>query len=910
MNNRLLLTMIGCFICAIGWTQPVGEGTSTKPYQIGTAQELLWFAQLVNGTLGGVNQNRQACAELTADIDLSSVCGSSKSSWPGIGYNDDNAFNGTFHGNGHKIAHLYVNMPNEKRNGLFGTTEGATIEDIILTDGSITGNRRCAALVGSALSSSIAGITVKNFSINGENSTGSIVGGAEGSSLEDCHVENVEITAMTYVGGVCGYMSGTTVSGCSSTASITSPKTNIGGLVGKMEEKSSVSFCTASGSVSGTQYVGGLIGYSANSDIAYSAATGELVKTTISNAYTGGLAGYISRGNIQGCYAIIHHIETATSATSIGKFCGYCSADILSSCYSNETSLTQGGTERAYDVYKMEGMGTATGLNDEDFTSGKAAYLLNGNRAGQTMWRQNLGTDPYPVLEDTHYIVFASGSVRCDGSATASTTFTNNSSAQVTPSSHDASFLTEGSCHVCSQMNTQYLGIDSKGRYKIASADELLWFAKLVNSGANKSASAVLVADIDLSSKEWTPIGNYTTLNSVYSGTFDGNGHSIKGLSVNTSSSYIGLFGYTEGATILDVTLSGASVKAASYAGLLVGAASGTTIKNITIDATSTLQGTTCVGGVTGYLYTASTIENCHNEATITCTSQKVGGIAGYVNGSNIKIDLCVNKGTIIAKKYTNSGGIAGCLGSLKQEGIVIARCINQASIQAQGGIVGSTQCLLMGVNGASIDQNLHIIENCANLGNIEGATNNMGGIIGLADYTNIFHSYSQAALTNHTQGGYTGGVAGNMTSTANVINCHYDKTMYNGSLAGLSKGSIDLLSTSHPTEKFTNGEVCYLLNGSTSEGDLIWFQTIGTDNSPLFDGLIVFHDATQTPAYYNLSRGDVDGDGAVNISDVTTLVNIILGKATDTRKMADVDNDKSVTISDVTTLVNIILKK
>ena len=118
---------------------PVGDGSEEKPYQIGTAGELLWFAGLVNGTLeddGGTSDEEaepdaDAHAVLTADIDLSTVCGEeSDSSWAPIGPDFDHAYTGAFDGGGHTIEGLYVSINSEETcAGLFGVVgEGGKVQ--------------------------------------------------------------------------------------------------------------------------------------------------------------------------------------------------------------------------------------------------------------------------------------------------------------------------------------------------------------------------------------------------------------------------------------------------------------------------------------------------------------------------------------------------------------------------------------------------------------------------------------------------------------------------------------------------------------------------------------------------------------------------------------------------------------
>ena len=93
------------------------------------------------------------------------------------------------------------------------------------------------------------------------------------------------------------------------------------------------------------------------------------------------------------------------------------------------------------------------------------------------------------------------------------------------------------------------------GVYQIGTAEELAWFAAAVNAGTASSADAVLTDDIDLNNKEWTPIGNGTN---KYSGTFDGEDHTVKNMSITVPAEYMGLFGYVDGGEIKNITVSGA----------------------------------------------------------------------------------------------------------------------------------------------------------------------------------------------------------------------------------------------------------------------------------------------------------------------------------------------------------------
>ena len=120
--------------------------------------------------------------------------------------------------------------------------------------------------------------------------------------------------------------------------------------------------------------------------------------------------------------------------------------------------------------------------------------------------------------------------------------------------------------------------VNSDGFYEIGTADELFWFAEQVNSG-NTSVSAALTGDIDLGGKAWTPIGGGEW---AFSGTFDGNGHTVAGLSVTADGDLSGMFGKCVGAVIQNFSVYGNITASSSLtAAGTVGAADDTVISGV-----------------------------------------------------------------------------------------------------------------------------------------------------------------------------------------------------------------------------------------------------------------------------------------------------------------------------------------
>lgn len=190
------------------------------------------------------------------------------------------------------------------------------------------------------------------------------------------------------------------------------------------------------------------------------------------------------------------------------------------------------------------------------------------------------------------------------------------------------------------QPETGY-AVEENGDVTISSAEGLAWLAVLVNGLDGHSATAfsgvtiTLTADIDLLDHYWTPIG--TSTSNYFKGTFDGGGHTISNLTINTDASYVGLFGATSGATLKNVTLDKPQVQnsagGTSYTGALVGfmAGNGTT-EYCAVTNGSVSSAGKCVGGLIGY-FLVGTVQYCYNyETTVSSTNDTpiyVNGVAG-----------------------------------------------------------------------------------------------------------------------------------------------------------------------------------------------------------------------------------------------------------------------------------------
>ena len=202
--------------------------------------------------------------------------------------------------------------------------------------------------------------------------------------------------------------------------------------------------------------------------------------------------------------------------------------------------------------------------------------------------------------------------------------------------------------------------IESNGSYTVTSADGLMNIAKLVNGGKS-DINITLDTDIDLTGKDWTPIG--TDYDNSYKGTFDGGGHTITGLTFTTNDEYAGLFGWLNRAgTVKNVVMEGVQITSHQIYGGSIGGVVGSswgTIENCSVSGS--VSGTVYVGGVVGAQIGGS-ITGCSSSATVKGTVD-VGGVAGQTN-SSATLTACYATGNvtieIAPKKNIFGGGLVG----------------------------------------------------------------------------------------------------------------------------------------------------------------------------------------------------------------------------------------------------------
>ena len=227
--------------------------------------------------------------------------------------------------------------------------------------------------------------------------------------------------------------------------------------------------------------------------------------------------------------------------------------------------------------------------------------------------------------------------------------------------------------------------IESNGSYTVTSADGLMNVAELVNGGKS-DINITLDTDIDLTGKDWTPIG--TDYDNSYKGTFDGGGHTITGLTFTTNDEYAGLFGWLNRAgTVKNVVMEGVQITSNQIYGGSIGGVVGYswgTIENCSVSGS--VSGTVYVGGVVGAQIGGS-ITGCSSSATVKGTVD-VGGVAGQTN-SSATLTACYATGNVTIE-INPAKNIAG--GSLvgMNAGSSLLACYATGNVTSTGSSTGN----------------------------------------------------------------------------------------------------------------------------------------------------------------------------------------------------------------------------
>lgn len=851
----------------------------SKSYAFKTADELVGFSLLVNGSTGTRENFEGWTLTLADNINLDGIA------WTPIG--QSNAFSGTFDGKGHTIEDMSANVTSGYA-GLFGNVRG-TVKNVQVT-GSVTasGNVRAA---------------------------GGIVGYSAGGTVQNC-LSKVNISAPQVncpVGGVVGESSNkpndntasSTVNLCWNEGTVTGGSDSTGGIVGK-NSKGTVTNCANFGEVKGSSTAGGIVGRGA-----------------VANSY--------NLGDVTGAEGSAYGISSraATNSYYLCKLNGAVEQKYIKDSSSEAQNITA-TTEDNKTVYKVDGTELVELLNknrstytewinkqdapnnpvhitrwDGSFEPGvegviTLVYDPNGGEGAAVTEQQRVegDTGSFTIKSDTEL-----GFKHENGTFLG---WSTNPHAKTEDNSYDAgktvSVEKNKSLTLYAVWSPIWAGSGTEAApYEIPDVGKLTALQTQVNENGFSYTGKWfrLTNNIDLNNELWTPIG-VDSLH-FFGGSLDGGGKTISGLKVETDRQWAGLFGSVRGTygvpmTMRDLTLKNGSVKftssGTSCSGGLVAIVEGETaleLRNVVAE-NLTVSGGDDSGGLLGRGRVAMT--NCHNRGG-SVTGEYAGGLAGkgHTTLLNHVFTGCTNSAKVVGERtaggmtgnetyndgsYTscaNSGSISAAQGYASgiAAGGSYERCSNSGAVTGQqaAGIASNgnkaTFCSNTGaIKGTDYAAGIltnggygGTVEFCWNTGSVEASTpvKAFGILYGWGAYNRVRNSFSYVPGANI-------GLAPTELKEKNVSDSYYlaDK-----------KDSVSSVGEWASADDFASGKVAWGVDGGVNAHKNYWTQGANNYPVPIGEGTSTSYYRAQvtcgTGGTATIKRGDGrtgDADNAV----------------------------------------------
>ena len=448
------------------------------------------------------------------------------------------------------------------------------------------------------------GYSITGLKISGNEEARGLFGYAYCSAIRNVVIRNPEIQGGDKVGALVGQQaySSEGIENCAVIGGKIQGINRAGGLVGNMEESPIKNCYTTCEVIATDYYAGGIVGaHKVGSGLENCYATGN-----VSGPNSGGIAGQAR--NVERCVALGQTVTGASSHRVLSESNGKLNVYAWRSMKVNGITVTDGAANNENGADLVCNGGALSTQFSEIFANDDAwTYTENGLPILKVVKGEQSSELPSWMLSD------------------ASTIY-------------------------------------------ITTAQQLKQLADEVNAGDSKSGKTYLLAnDIDLSGLNWVPIGYYidwnNSNNKPFSGVFDGQGHSIIGLTISGGQNDAGLFGYTHLATIRNVVIRNPQIEGRGEVGALVGRQgySSTGIEKCAVIG-GRIQGAGSVGGLVGYME-ESPLQNCYTTCEVIATDSYAGGIVGsHLVGASIR--SCYATGNI-SGRY--SGGIAGLTQGIEQ---------------------------------------------------------------------------------------------------------------------------------------------------------------------------------------------------------------------------------------------------
>ncbi len=691
---RQYVALILFAVCLTGlYAMPTGNGTEDDPYLIATLDDLEWMSTGMGSQYLDKNF-LQICdidASATAFWNFNLLKLVYEGFFPiGMLYDE---FHGRYDGQGYTINGLTVHRIDQV--GMFAQVRCddqsniTDIRNVNLTNVNFSGRDYVGGIVGELNTDSGMTATIHNCHVSGTiwsdgNSVGGIVGYCNKATIENCS-SSAYITCNSnpygHVGGIAGHLHDTcNILYCKNTGNINTNYDSVGGIAGYNTGTSTINGCFNSGSITCASRCGGIIGENDRKVVITNTVNTGTVSAT---SYVGGITGF------EGCY--IYNPSVYRKCLNSGVVSGALRGGLIAYREYETSNVTVSGcfwdTETSGITYTAVG---GTGLTTQELQTDFSLYV-------------NAGWD-----FDLNHIGYSSTATWCFDGRNASypaLTCMGGFNYPALPASGSGT---------------------SESPYQISNLANLLWLTK---DSSVWDSDFLLTSDIDAGTLS-NVTGGATSIGSNsdrFTGSFDGNGHTISGYYNNhITTDCTGFFGYAYTAQISDLILVDSSVKGATSVGGLVGTLSHSTITGCSVSGY--VDGTTNVSGLVGQLWGYSTVSECVS--------------------------------TVFVEGGTRVGGIVGF-----QQGGAVNRCFSSGDVEGAnsvGGMIGSS---------SPCSPYTCTVRDCYSICYIDGGGTNYGGFVGYLEGTTVTHCYSRGRIDGSgTSGGFAATASG-----STVTGCFWD---------------------------------------------------------------------------------------------------------------------------------------
>ncbi len=565
---------------------------------------------------------------LTQDITLSD------NEWTPIG-TSDRPFTGTLDGGGHTIIGLTVGNGANDNKAFFGFTKDATVKNIGFTSAVVKGHNQAAIVVAQATSSTLSNIYVSGV-VTGRDHVGTIAGDArDNTTITNCVSTAAALSAEHQGGGIAGWTNNSTFSYNIAYGAVTAPNNGAGGITGMVDDNGKTEYQS---NLSAAPYIKG------------------------GNDRTHGINGWCN-GN-----------------------CSNTGSNNLS--WANTVYYVGGNKKKATDITEpSNGSGMHGTVTSTEELTKAATYTKIGFKDGNDgTWKLEDGQWPRLKQFATMYDAFTSisalpGTIASGKNVTVTATTALNRDIKIT-SSQPSIISVDGNTLKAENSGTSEITITSTtddfaqgasktftikveaAKYITISTPE-----DLDNLRKDMTASYVLTTDIDMKDINFVPFGIVNNENaSKFTGTFDGNGHTIKNLRYDVEGKgEVGLFSQTENATIKNLIIENAYFKGNANVGGIVGQMYRTTITDCAV-LNSYIEGRDHVGAIAGEIaqtkvgdsYEGGAITNCFSDARVKTREHQAGGMLGTIHCGTVEKNLFT--GTVEGREGDNANGMVSLI--------------------------------------------------------------------------------------------------------------------------------------------------------------------------------------------------------------------------------------------------------